>query len=141
MAILERAKALIAAQRPQDALTAYKIGWDDTVAHGDHLGASTIAHMAGVAEPDLAAKLEWNERALGEADAEPDRAGMEPLYPSLYNNLAVSHALLGDRVAALRYLRLARDRLGSLEPGPYADRVREAILKRLTEFEAEQQGR
>src|SRR5438128_18337 len=104
MAILDKARTLVA-ERPLEALAVYRSGWDEAVARGDHLGASTIAHMAGVAEPDPAAKLEWNELALREADAEADRTDIEALYPSLYNNLATSHALLGDRAKAIGYLR------------------------------------
>ena len=52
--------------------------------------------MAGVIEPDPARKLDWNVNALREADAAADRERIRGFYASLHNNLAFSHAMLGN---------------------------------------------
>lgn len=105
--ILDQAKALLAEGKAAEATAAYSAAFDEFAASGDHFSASNIAHTAGVAEPDPAAKLTWNERALREANACEDRASVAGSYASLYNNLALSHSLLGDREEARRCIREA----------------------------------
>jgi len=90
--------------------------------------------MAGVAEPDPQAKLAWNQRALEEAERVEDRESVAGFYPSLYNNLAFSYSQLGEDSEARRCTLVAWSHIGALEPGPYADRVREAIRKRLAKL-------
>lgn len=131
-AALDEAQVKLAKDDIAGALVTYETAWVRALACADHAHASVIAHLAGVAEPDAKRKHGWNVAALREADA----AGAHPIvttfYPSLYNNLALSHLMLGDRDEALRYMELAASRLGDLEPGPYADRVRAAVEKQLT---------
>ena len=133
--ILDDAKALLAQRKLPEALATYAAALDDLIAQGDHFAASNVAHMAGVADPDPVAKLRWNRQALQEADAVADRDSVASFYASLYNNLAVSHALLGHRDEAVRCLRTAWSHTDALEPGPYAERVTETIRKRLAELE------
>lgn len=135
--VLDEAKALMAAANVAEAMKVYSDAFEALAARGDHFSASNVAHMAGVAEPDPARKLEWNERALSEADAVEDRQSVAGFYASLYNNLAFSHSLLDNRAEALRCIRMARTHVGAIEPGPYADRVKSAIQKRLVELEDE----
>lgn len=133
-AALDQAKAKIGAGDVRGALDTYQEVWDAAVVRGDHAHASVVAHMAGVAESDPQRKLSWNLDALREADL----AGNDPLvtsfYPSLYNNLALSYAFLGDRAEALRYMELAASRLGDLEPSPYAERVRTGVKAQLAKL-------
>jgi hypothetical protein len=73
------------------------------VERGDHGHAGVAAHMAGVAEPDREARLQWNLNALREAEADSGHPLVATFSPSLYNNLAFSYELIGDRAQALRY--------------------------------------
>ncbi len=136
MRALRDAKELVAGGRVDAALERYGETWASLVARAEHFSASHVAHMAGVADPDPEAKLRWNERAIAAADAEPDRAAIAWFYPSLYNNLAYSLVLLGRRADALRAERAAWSHIDDLEPGPYADQVRDAIQRRLAELTA-----
>lgn len=79
-------------------------------------------------------KLRWNLDALREADAAGDHPLVATFYPSLYSNLGYSYLMLGDRTEALRNMELAASRLGDLEPGPYADRVRSTIEAQLNKL-------
>jgi hypothetical protein len=133
--VLDDAKALLAERRLPAAMAIYAAAFDELIAKGEHFAASNVAHMAGVADPDPVAKLRWNTQALREADAVADRDGVASFYASLYNNLAVSHALLGDQAESLRCLRLASSHVAALEPGPYAEQVTATITRRLAELE------
>lgn len=135
--ILDEAKVLLADNKLAEAMRVYSDAFDALRARGDHFSTSNIAHMAGVAEPTPRGKLMWNHRALQEADAVDDRESVAGSYASLYNNLAYSHSLLGDRNEALRCLRAAWTHVVAIAPGPYADLVRSAIQKRLVELETE----
>jgi tetratricopeptide (TPR) repeat protein len=128
------AKALLAAGDVPAALERYRLAFEELIAKDEHHDASNIAHTAGVADEEAATKHLWNVLALREADAEPDRASVAGFYPSLYHNLAFSHLQLGESDDALRCLRQAWSHVGALEPGPYADRVKAAIKKRLDEL-------
>lgn len=133
-AALDEAKAHLAVSDVSAALRVYERAWSDAIARQDHAHASVIAHMAGVAEPGPQRKLRWNLDALREADAVGDHPLVRTFYPSLYNNLAISYAQLGERAEALRYMELAASRLGDLEPGPYADRVRASVEAQLAKL-------
>jgi hypothetical protein len=135
-AAIAEAKALLSSGDTAGAVARYRESFDRLVELGEHSDASTLAHMAGVAEPDPGSKNVWNTLALREAEAEPDRASIAWFYPSLYNNLAVSHAQRGEPAEALRCLRLAWANVAALEPGAYAERVTATIRKRLDELES-----
>lgn len=128
---LDEAKGRLAAGDIPSALAIYQRAWDDRVARGDHFHACVIAHMAGVVDPDLTRKHDWNVAALAEADAVADLIRGRGMYPSLYNNLGMSASLRGDRADAHRYFELARSHLAELEPGPYAEQVRAGIERNL----------
>ena len=132
--VLDRAKGLIADGDVSAALQLYTAAFDDLVATSDHFSASNVAHMAGVAEPEPSLKHEWNERALHEADAVVDRDSVSAFYPSLHNNLGYSHSMLGNERAARYHVREAWRHVDALEPGPYADRVKATIRRRLAEL-------
>jgi tetratricopeptide (TPR) repeat protein len=133
-AVLADAKASLAAGDIPAALERYRVAFEDLTAKGEHYDASTIAHMAGTSDEDLATKLIWNVLALREADAVADRDSVAWFYPSLHNNLAYSYAQLGDKDETLAQLREAWAHVGALEPGPYGDRVKAAIKTRLDEL-------
>lgn len=133
-AVLDEARRLIDEGRAADALEVYVSALGERLARADHFGASNIAHMAGVVEPKPGAKLEWNRRALAEAEAVSDRGSVAEFYPSLYNNLAYSYSVLGNDDEARRCLRVAWSHIGSLKPRAYADRTMQAIRKRLAEL-------
>lgn len=94
-----------------------------------------VAHLAGVSEADPAGKLRWDLRALSEADEIPDVARSQGLYPSCYNNLALSQLALGDRAGARRSFELAGERLVDLTPGAYADQVRAGIERNVARMD------
>jgi hypothetical protein len=128
------AKELVAHGDTLAALERYREAFEQLAQDGGHADASTVAHMAGTIDEDLATKLIWNVLALREADAETDRASVAWFYPSLHNNLAYSYAQLGDKDETLAQLRQAWAHVDALEPGPYGDRVKETIRKRLDEL-------
>jgi hypothetical protein len=132
--VLAEATALITAGDLPAALERYRVAFEELTAKNEHHDASHVAHLAGTVDEDLATKLIWNVLALHEADAETDRASVAWFYPSLHNNLAYSYARLGDRDETLVQLRQAWAHVDALEPGPYADRVRETIKRRLDEL-------
>jgi len=128
------AKDLVARGDTLAALERYREAFEQLARDGGHADGSTVAHMAGTIDEDLATKLIWNVLALREADAETDRASVAWFYPSLHNNLAYSYAQLGDKDEALAQLRKAWANVDALEPGPYGDRVKAAIKQRLDEL-------
>ena len=128
---LEAARAQLASGDAAAAVATYRTAFDGCVARGDHYHASVVAHMAGVAETDVAKKHEWNLAALREADAVPDRARVRDTYASNYNNLGMSHAQLGERDRAIDAFERALGHVGDLPPGPYADQVRGGIERNL----------
>lgn len=134
MRVLRDTKVLVAEGQITLAIDLFEETWADLVSRGQHFSASHVAHMAGAVDPVPERTLQWNERAIAAADAEPDRSGIEWFYPSLYNNLAYSLVLLGRRDEALRAERTAWSRIQTLEPGPYADQVRSVIQRRLAEL-------
>jgi hypothetical protein len=142
-AALDEAKALIAGGDLVGALALYRLTYDGAVERGDHYHASVIAHMAGVAEPDPAAKHGWNVEALREAESADDRERVASFYASLHGNLAFSHAMLGNLEEALRHQEIAAVRVSDIEAGPYRDHVAVATERQLTMLRAriaEQQG-
>ncbi len=128
---LDEAKTLIAADRISDALARYRLAYDGAIAKGDHFHACVIAHMAGVAESDPKKKHDWNLAALRHADGAPDVTGSRGMYASLYNNLGMSHLLLGKRDRARECFERAAARVAEIGTGPYADRVRAGIERNL----------
>ncbi|HEX9495320.1 MAG TPA: hypothetical protein VGA38_06145 [Candidatus Limnocylindria bacterium] len=134
---LDIAKTLLAGGDRSGATTVYQRLWDRLVASGDHFHAAVVAHMAGVVEPDDAAKHEWNIAALREADATLPREDVAWFYPSLYNNLGYSYAMRGDRAAARRSLEIALSHVDALEAGPYAEQVTKTINDRLAALDAD----
>ena len=139
--VLDSAAALVRETRVAEALALCTEAFEDLMAKADHFGASNVAHMAGVAEPDPVEMLRWNKLALREADAVADRGSVAKFYASLYNNLAISHELVGDRGEATRCARLAWSNASALEPGPYAEHVRGAIKRHLQELESRSDDR
>lgn len=88
--------------------------------------------MAGVAEPDIARKHEWNLRAVAQADAVDDRESVKDTYASNLNNLGLSFAQLGDTVRARETFERALRHAADLSAGPYADQVRAGIERNIT---------
>ena len=128
---LEGARALLRDGDVAGALAMYGNVFDACVRSGDHYHASVIAHTAGVAEPDLTKKHEWNLAALREADAVADRDRVKETYPSNLNNLGMSFAQLGQAAKAIDALERALMHVRDLPSGPYADQVRAGIERNL----------
>lgn len=128
---LEEARAQLQRGETAGALATYRGAFDGCVARADHYHASVVAHSAGVAEPDLGKKHEWNLAALHEADAVADRERVKGLYASSYNNLGMSFAQLGDRERARDALDRALTHVGDVPPGAYAEQVRAGIERNL----------
>jgi tetratricopeptide (TPR) repeat protein len=115
-ASLESARQHAQAGRTADALAAYEASWDRALAHADHFQAMVTAHMAGVAEPDAAKKHRWNVLALEHADAIADVVHARGMYSSLYNNLGLSHSLMGDHAEARRCFERALSLVAEMRP-------------------------
>jgi len=67
---------------------AYREAFEQLARTAATLYGSTVAHMAGTIDEDLATKLIWNVLAHVKADAETDARSVAWFYPSLHNNLA-----------------------------------------------------
>src|SRR5438093_9180331 len=124
---LEEARELLRQGDVSGALDRYASTWDECVATADHYHASVIAHMAGVAEPDIVKKHEWNLRAISKADQVADRSVVKGLYASNLNNLGMSYAQLGDQSKAIETFEAALRAVDDLQPGAYKDQVRGGI--------------
>jgi len=128
---LEEARELLRQGDVAAALDGYTSTWCECVAASDHLHASVIAHMAGVAEPDIVKKHEWNLRAISQADQVADRSLVNDVYASNLNNLGLSYAQLGDQRKAMEIFEAALRAVDDLQPGPYRDQVRAGIERNL----------
>jgi tetratricopeptide (TPR) repeat protein len=73
---------------------------------GEEFLAADAAHMASIAAPDRAAKLEWTERGIKIAAASSDRDVSYWLGP-LYNNLGWEYQDAGEYEAALEAFQRA----------------------------------
>ncbi len=133
---LEGARAQLRNGDVAGALATYGKAFDGCVTKGDHYHASVVAHTAGVAEPDLTKKHEWNLAALREADAAADRDRIKETYASNLNNLGMSFAQLGQDAKAIDALERALTHVRDLPPGPYADQVRAGIERNLARARA-----
>jgi tetratricopeptide (TPR) repeat protein len=93
----------------------------------DHFHASVTAHVAGVAEPDIGKKHEWNLRAIAQADQVADRSLVNHLYASNLNNLGMSYAHLGDQRKAIERFEAALRAVDDVQRGPHREQVRAGI--------------
>src|SRR5258708_37751594 len=128
---LEEARSQLRDGDLAGALATYREAFDGCVTKGDHYHAAVVAHTAGVAEPDLTKKHEWNLTALREADAVADRDRVKETCASNLNNLGMSFAQLGQGARAIDALERALTHVRDLPPGPYADQVRAGIERNL----------
>jgi hypothetical protein len=95
-------------------------------ARSDDFDACVAAHYLARHQPDPAAALEWNLRALGHADA----AGAERVrgfYPSLHLNLAKAYEDAGDLAAAARHYELAGEAARELPDDGYSAMIRRGV--------------
>lgn len=91
--------------RLDDARRLYQQAWD---AHTDDYEACIAAHYLARFQDSAEASLRWNQIALERADQVKDERVRE-FYPSLYLCLGRSHEVLGNRLKAQRYYRLAAE--------------------------------
>ena len=138
---LERARAHANSGDAQGAAETYRAAYEGCRARQDHYYASVVAHQAGVAEPELARKHEWNLIALAEADAVPDPMRVRDFYASNLNNLGMTYAQLGERAQAKDTFKRALVHAAELPPGPYADQVRGGIERNLARLLPERSPR
>ena len=134
---LERARARISSGDLAGAGEIYRGAYETRRARQDHYYASVIAHQAGVNEPDLQRKHEWNLIAVAEADAVTDRTRVRDLYASNLNNLGMTYAQLGERSLAKTTFERALTHASELAPGAYADQVRAGIERNLARLSTE----
>ena len=97
---LERGRLLRSGGDPTAAMPLFVSAFDAAVTAGEEFLAADAAHMAAIAAPDRAAKLDWTQRGLGIAEASTDRDVAYWLGP-LLNNLGVEYAESGEHEAAL----------------------------------------
>lgn len=97
---LERGRLLRSAGDPGAALPLFARAYEAAVAAGEEFMAADAAHMAAIAAPDRAGKLEWTRRGIDIAEATTDRDVAYWLGP-LLNNLGVEYAESGEHEAAL----------------------------------------
>lgn len=97
---LERGRLLRSAGDPARALPLFMSAFDGAVAAGEEFLAADAAHMAALAAPDRAGKLDWTQRGVEIAEASSDRDVVYWLGP-LFNNLGVEYAESGEHQAAL----------------------------------------
>jgi|ERR1051326_5414084 tetratricopeptide (TPR) repeat protein len=97
---LERGRLLRSGGEPGAALPLFVGAYEAALAAGEEFLAADAAHMAALAAPDRAGKLEWTQRGIDVADSTSDREVAYWLGP-LLNNLGVAHAEWGEREAAL----------------------------------------
>jgi hypothetical protein len=76
-----------------------------------------VAHWLGAAQGELTAKLEWDERALSEAESVPDWStivagtghSIGAIYADLHLELARDYLRLNEACAVLEHLAIARN--------------------------------
>ncbi|NMH96282.1 hypothetical protein HF526_02925 [Pseudonocardia sp. K10HN5] len=111
--------------------------WADVGEDGDAFHRCVLAHYAADVQPDAAAELAWDLRALAAAAAITDERAqafhstlrVQGFYPSLHLNLAEDYRKLGDSARAREHLGLARQRLHHLDGAAagYGDTIRTAL--------------
>jgi rifampin ADP-ribosylating transferase len=92
-------------RRLDDARRLYAEAWQCA---GDDYERAVAAHYVAHLEPDPAAQLVWNRRALEHAE-HAERELAAPLLGSLYVNLGHSYELVGEPHEAERYYALAAE--------------------------------
>jgi len=137
---LERGRAQASSGDVAGAGELYRDAYEACRARQDHYYASVIAHQAGVAEPEVAKKHEWNLIAVAEADAVADRTRVRDFYASNLNNLGMTYARLGERARAKETFDRALRHAAELAPGAYADQVRGGIERNLARLSTEDSG-
>jgi hypothetical protein len=134
-ASLEAARQHVQAGEIAPAMAIYERERDLAIDRADHFNAMVVAHTAGAAEADPDKKHRWNLIALEQADLIKDVVGARGMYPSLYNNLGLTHALRGDSVQARRCYQLALSHLASGAPGTQEDQMRAAIERNVARLD------
>jgi len=97
---LERGRLLRSAGDSAAALPLFMSAFHAAIAAGEQFLAADAAHMAALAAPDRAGKLDWTQRGIDIAEASPDRDVAYWLGP-LLNNLGVEYAESGEHQKAL----------------------------------------
>jgi tetratricopeptide (TPR) repeat protein len=93
---LERGRKLRSGGDPAAAVPLFEAAYARARESGEHFLAGDAAHMVAIADPEL--MLDWTERGLLLAEAEPDAAYWAG---PLLNNLGWHHYEAGDYEAAL----------------------------------------
>jgi hypothetical protein len=99
-------------------------------AGGDDYERCVAAHYLARHQPTPEQTLFWNSECLRYADLVGDER-VAGFYPSLYLNIGHSWEVLGDRGRAAEGYRLAEQHLSAIPPGPYADMVRDGVMRGL----------
>ncbi len=88
------------------------------------------AHYLARRQTTPEATLHWNEECLRCANAVGDDT-VAGFYPSLYLNIGHSNEVLGNKQEATEAYRSAERLLDTLPPGPYADMVKDGVVRGL----------
>lgn len=106
-----------------------------TLAADDHFHRALLAHYLADLQPEPAAELEWDRRALEAAlagsplsfDGRLPGTTWAGFFPSLHLNLAASYEKVGALAAAREHARLARTKASALTATPLGELTRSAI--------------
>lgn len=107
----------------ETARIAYESAWETA---GDDYESCIAAHYLARLQTLPQERIRWNRIALERAEAVGDERVVGFL-PSLALNLGSAYEDAGQREAAAASYRRARERLGILPPGPYADAVERGV--------------
>ena len=103
---MERGRLRNSGGDPVAALALFEAAFQTAEQGGEQFLAADAAHMAAIASPDRAGKLEWTERGVRIATESTDRDVSYWLGP-LYNNLGWEYQDAGDHEAALEAFQRA----------------------------------
>ncbi len=121
-----------AAGDPSKARALFDQAWN---AASDDWERCVAAHYVARHQDTPQSTLHWNEACLRYADSVGDER-VAGFYPSLYLNIGHSREALGELDLAAAAYAKAEACLGILPPGPYADMVRDGVVRGIGRLKA-----
>lgn len=108
-----------AENRQDDARKLFEQAWS---VRQDDYDACVAAHYLARHQDDPQEALKWNREALSRADAINDDR-VRGFYSSFYLNVGFSYETLGNPAEAIRFYRMAADKLNDVPDGAYKNIV------------------
>jgi hypothetical protein len=112
-----------ARNEPEAARALFEQAWAEAQ---DDYEACVAAHYVARHQATLTDTLEWNQRALGHAQAVGDER-VAGFFASLHLNLGKSYEDVDDDAEAATQYALAEQRLAAVPDGDYGDLVRSGV--------------